>query len=665
MSGRRFVGIFFVIIFFIAGRCNSLIGRDTYAQNFLELAIGNNNTLSWKNKLKIEGFYSRNARMLNDDNGGLDKIVFPGKFTYDTKFSHSMKHQVTKANRVNIKGEVRFKGVFGAPESAFKTAFSTIRDSDSVVGAHRHAISINVPTLRLLELDILLNDLFHMPFVGEHRFSMGLFPFSMGRGIALGDAYATVPDLVGYDPASSVEQYAPGFKFSGPLASDHRLDYDVYVGILDNKSDSFDAVNEHVYGQMYGKHFDQARGFGIMNYVIAGRLKFKPFDDAGRMLCLEPYALFNDQREQRIEVAGDATAKLGTIGVAAEATLGAIEFGFDSAFNLGTQYVNGLDRNVVQRKKDKDGYIRLIYSKVKQVVDPLDPTKDTDAPFNDTNRQLVDVDIALAGQQSKLAHLNKQVVSLASSDVMLRNASDRYRDPYRNTFHGSMFVCDVSYKFTDPSLKIAGTAGFASGGENPNFNNNSAIDGVFNGFIGLQEIYSGKRVRSAFILSGRGSIPRITSIPRRFAQESVTTFPQLTSRFTNLMFTGASVAVDRELCNSTWKINPNLMFFWQDHPSRITGANRPATGRARLFLGTEANIFVDVQTAPGLKCFVVGGAFVPGGHYEDIAGRPLNRREQAFLDSRDRTGTSTLVDRVPVMGHNTAYFVNAGFEYEF
>ena len=63
---------------------------------------------------------------------------------------------------------------------------------------------------------------------------------------------------------------------------------------------------------------------------------------------LEPYALYNRDPEQRVEFFGDASSRLGTIGLAGEYLSSCWEFGFDYAVNLGRQKVKGWDRNQVE-----------------------------------------------------------------------------------------------------------------------------------------------------------------------------------------------------------------------------------------------------------------------------------------------------------------------------
>ncbi len=655
-----------------------------FIQRPLVYAYDKENCLSflWENKMKFEGYYSKNARMLNDMNGGFDKTVIPGKFTLDSKMTHKYCNPECDWTRLSFTAGLRLKGSFGSPEAGFKTGVTAIKDQEVVGGFHRHNFMLNVPIMRELWMELLLNDLLGASFEQKHSFTMGLFSFQLGRGIALGDAYATVPDLLGYDPASGVEQYAPGFKFSGGFADDHKFDYDFYTAILNNRSDSFDIVNEKTRGQQYGHRYNQGRDFGALNFVVAGRIKSKLFDEECRKLNLEPYALFNDERDQRVEVQGDASTKLGTIGLASEFTIGDFEFGFDTAMNLGNQYVKGLDRNHID-KEIRTGFTDFtglnvnntngVYAEVNSNVTAIANNAVTGdlagkkALFGKTNQALVDQNINTAVCFSKLGVYNGQIIKNDDGTPSnLRNSADRFRDPYKNAFHGMMFVCDGWYYFRQPDVKLAATFGYASGDDSPNVDydevSESDVDGTYDGFISLQELYSGKRVRSSFLLSGKGSFPRVLSFP--VSGNVSGGVPLSVSRFTNLIFTGGALWLEREWGHSIWKINPNVLAFWQQHPARLTVVDNRNIYASR-FLGTEINLYLEALVSRGLTFFTVMGIFAAGSHFADISGRGLSKFEKLYLDRRDRTGVDSAVEFAPTIGHDNAFFINAGFEYKF
>ncbi len=90
-----------------------------------------------------------------------------------------------------------------------------------------------------------------------------------------------------------------------------------------------------------------ARGFGKDNYLIAARLLWTAFDNDYGTATVEPYIMYNDDPEQRVEFAADSNSKLMTAGLACEYINNAFECGFDTAFNRGHQFVKPWDRNQI------------------------------------------------------------------------------------------------------------------------------------------------------------------------------------------------------------------------------------------------------------------------------------------------------------------------------
>ena len=624
------------------------------------------------NKLKMEGYYGKNTRLLNNCNDGLDKMVWQ-KFTWDPKFTHTLANEVCGWDTLTFLANIRCKGTFGAPESAYKTAATPIKDDVVVLGYHTHPLTVHIPIVRELWLEMTINDVLGATFKHRHTFTMGLFPFQLGRGIALGDAYAVMPDITGYDPASSVDQYAPGFKLSGSIADGGMCDYDLYAAILSNRSDRFEAVNDMILGSLYGHRQAQARGFGKINYIFASRLKCQLIDESDRKLYIEPYALFNDEREQLVEIRGDAHSQLGTLGFMTEMVLGQLDFGFEAALNVGKQHVYGLDRNTIRKdlRQIKSGSTVLgtaqtiVNSKVTAIATNTE-TGDTagkNALFTPTNQAIANSQIANSTENSCLAGYNNQIIPNPATGAPsnLKNAIDRFRNPYDNTYSGSMFVFDATYHLAHPDMMVSGCVGLATGDIAPNADldepNDASVDGNYKGFMSLQELYSGTRVRSAYLLGGKGGVPRLLSFPVGNVGGG---YPQMVNRFTNLIFTGGGFAWEHETARHTWKFNPNIISFWQQYPTRLE-----TNCFARMHLGTEINLYVDVMILEGLTFSMLTGVFLPGNHYADVKGRPITKDAAAALERRNKTGSSIDDVCLPTLGDDKAFFISAGFEYRF
>ncbi|MBA3752023.1 hypothetical protein H0X06_04480 [Candidatus Dependentiae bacterium] len=609
-------------------------------------------------KLRIpEFFYGKNLRLLNDNNP-TDQVIY---FRHTADFNLEYRYRCPNAERESVyaKMTIRNKGVWGDPESIAYTTTAPIKEVDAVFGEHKHGIPRHILWLRELWIQLSINDVFNLPFCNEHTITFGAFPFELGRGIALGTAYASDPSDIGFFSEYSVDQYAFGGKISGDIIKD-RLVYDIYGALLDSKANAFDQVNLRTRGQQYGHRQDQARGFGIVNYVIAGRLKWHPLmGNEKAKIRLEPYALYNRNPEQRIEFLGDAQSDLFTLGIAGDYEFGNFECGFDTAFNLGHQRVFGWDSNTIQLS-NINGVVSVNNTRVKQAPLGEVPTQKSPSALKVTPNQTI---INLSPQaQSE----NGQIIG--SNDLgTLINDTNRFSDEYINKYRGFMFVYDMGYFISKPDIKVCAAFGYASGDANPNkdeeFAGDSQIDGEYEGFIGLQETYSGTLVRSAFLLSGSGKIPRPLSFP---SEEVSDPFATSVSRFTNLVYTGVSGYYRPSWSTRKWSFNVNLLGYWTDFSSPFFDARTVQNSLnrfARNFLGTEANVFIEAQLIEDLRFFTIAALFFPGSHYRDIRGRPLSKAQQSFLDNVDKTGI--INNRVPLLGADKSYFVNMGLEYRF
>ena len=544
---------------------------------------------------------------------------------------------------------VRNRGVWGNPNNIARTTFTRLKILNTVGFDHRHSIPRHIFWMREVWLQFNLSNALDLTIGNDHTFTIGAFPFELGRGIALGSAYAVGPELLGFYSDVAIDQYAFGAKLSGE-AIKNNLYYDLYGAILQNKSSDLSETAEKIRGQEFGRLATPQRGFGVINFLIAGRLIWEVFNnDKLGLLKLEPYALYNHDPEQQVEFRADAQSKLGTIGMAGEYHGDQVEFGFDWAFNLGQQRVKGFDRNQV-RLENRAGAVVEVNSHVldgqgqdakKVLFDPgSDAQKIIDGSFrNETqnNQEIGQVDTA-----------------------KLFNADNRFRNPFTNKFEGWMFVADAAYWAYKKDLQLAVSAGIASGDENPNL---ETKDGVFSGFLSLQELYYGKRVQSAFLLGSAGKLRIPLSAPT--TNQAPSRFARVVSRFTNLVFAGVAAHWIPHDWKRKLEVNPNILAYWQEKPTNKFDAETKTRleERASTFLGVEANVFIDYYLLDNLKVFLISSVFFAGQHFTDVKGQPLNEDQDKALDRLDRTGFSR--DRIPNLGDDTAYTFNLGLEFRF
>lgn len=598
--------------------------------------------LEYKNR--TEAFYSRSLNLFSDSQ--LDQIFYAQTIN-DFNFSAD----ISDSSLMSLVS-LRNKSRWGNPNSIARTAVSTVKISDAVVGAHSHTIPRQILWIREGWVDLSFNKIFDVKSEGGQNFRFGSFPFELGRGIALGSAYAVSPGILGFYTDNIIDQYANGILFYGDILKD-RLSYSVYTAILENQSDKLDNNLFPAFAQQIGKRDDPWRGFGRINSLFAVKIDWKIHNPAcnGGLLTFEPYGMVNNAPEQRVEFNSDAKSLLGTIGFACEYVGPNVEWGFDLAGNLGHQTVRPWDRNVIEIS-NVDGTLKEVYSQVYS-----NPEKTVNAVVTPANKLIVDT-----SQQSVSA--NGEEIGTSG----LYNSDTRFRPGYKNEYHGFMFVADLASWVYKRELKLAGTVAYVTGDENPNRDLNdplsSSVDGDYDGFIGLQEIYSGKRVKSTMVLSS-SAIPRPLSSPFNSRIPRKGRFASNVSGFTNLIFIGLGA----EWAPSNWcakfRFKPNVISYWQQKATRKFDAKTMLSidEPARKFLGIEINSFLTIDLSSNLYAFLIMGLFVPGSHFKDIEGRPLTPEHITFLEKKDRTGYTG--DAPPTLGTKRAIMLNWGLEYKF
>lgn len=603
---------------------------------------------------KPETFYGKNINWQNNANKFDQSYV--SKHVLDLAMDLLYGAQTYGEKIVEFLFQVRNKGIWGAPESIASTTFADVKVLDAIRGTHKHGIPRHIFWIRQLWLQFNIGQAFGLPFKNKHTFTIGSFPFQLGRGIALGDAYATGPEVLGFWADSVVDQYACGAKFSGEIFP-KMVSYDLYTAILQNNSTGLSDTEKVVFAQATDVvNKETRRGFGKVNYIIAARFNWNVFDNAwlGR-LALEPYGLYNNDPEQKIEFPADASSKLGTTGLAGEFFGKRFECGFDYAVNFGQQRVRGWDRNIVKESNNK-GVVVLINDNVtamytnlegQQVAEqaPYVPKSEAQEKINTTDKQETQ-NGQWIGDVDSLGY----IVNQPNTQIELRNSTSRFGRVYTNKYMGWMFVADAGYWFCDKNLLWTVAGGVASGDDNPNFETN---DGTYTGFIGLQETYSGKRVRSIYLLGGAGKLKRPFSAPTKEQLQAPNTKAQNISGFSNLVFCGTALKWNPKTWSKFFEVNPNVYSYWQEH----------ATGNARTFLGTEANIFINYSLLKDLKLFWVSSMFFPGSFYADRKDKTILTAEE--LKYYNNTNPTEEEDRIPNLGNDIGYTFNLGLIYSF
>lgn len=581
-----------------------------------------------------------NATLLNENAKGARGDKVDRAFVNKSKVELTAHAQDKKAG-VQAKATLRSKLSWGTPRST--TSSESIKFGEALIGDHSHNLERNNIYLQQAWVELDLGKILGVNLWNQ-TFTVGLFPFELGRGIALGENFAVNPSSIGFYSDSSVDQYAPGAKFSGNLYFDE-LGYDIYASVFENQATSLKKTAAQIYDQLivdgsYLPNTQYARGFGDIDYRLAGRLRWAPVDNNKEetKVYFEPYVMYAYDPSQKVEFTSDSKSKLGTFGLCADFQYGSFEFGFDTALNRGRQEVFAWDRNYVTVRTDTTtGALVQVYS---HVYDDAGLTTKT-VYTGDTTTYRPSSGIS--------SGMNSQLIDGTTK----YNASNRFRDAYSNKYKGYMFVADASCYVYKRDLKVAVTGGIASGDSNPNNRTGSLATSErgYKGFVSQQELYSGKRVKSVFVMGPASNLVRLSPL------QVSSSFKNKVDEFTNIIFGGFGLNFQPKGWSRKFTINPNVLTYWQDSRSKKYGSTEDASNR----LGTEINLCTDVYLADNLKLVAVGAFFIPGKYYADIKGTPLNSDIAEILRDAD-AGVS---ESLPTMGNNTAMTLSFGLEYSF
>lgn len=626
---------------------------------------------------KPEVFAGKNFTFLN--NNIPQDTIFYFRHTNDYFLNMIYGKETYGCPAAEFKTSVRNRAVWGSPSTIALTLPTTPRIAKIEAGEHSHSFPRLFFWMREVWLKLSLAQFLKMNLDCDHSFTVGAFPFELGRGIALGAAYAIGQGPLGFFSDSMIDQFAFGLKYSGGFLKDV-LTYDIYGALLQSRSNTFSETNKPILLNEINHRSHPARGFGKDNYLIAARLNWTACNSEEHgLLAIEPYIMYNNDPEQRIEFVADATSNLTTFGFGAEYINGRFEWGFDTAFNRGNQHVLPWDRNQVVID-NYNGQLVAVNNQVLIFNDVTYPEYNGQKAPNvpgSSAQDAINAQNALPkaiGQNGQPIPGAQNVPSLgyANGPLSLKNSDIRFRlgpsgDGYCNHYRGWMVVTDASYWVLKDVLQVAVTGCYASGGEDPNHNPLAHED--FNGFVGLQEVYAGKRVKNVFLLGVVGKVRRPGTQPELpLANKD---FTSGYSGFTNLAFFGSGVTWNPSSCSDAkLVINPNVFAYWAPYPGKkfdpFTGTNSIET--AGKYMGTEFNGFLSYYPIKSLKCFSICSVFFPGQYFTDHRGKPFNAEEKKALaawQAANPNPETARLDTLPNGGNDIAYTVNFGFEFTF
>jgi hypothetical protein len=651
--------------------------------------------ISFTGKERIDSYAGINNKYLNNENIGIDSYVVPGRNTTDIGIMASAgKNAGYNKDVISLGIDLRSRSTWGKPQSVATTTISTITHSDIIYGAHNHTIGIPLLYVRGVDLTLDLNELIcNIPeSYPVQKLKLGFFPFEIGRGISLGAAYLISPDVLSYAPADVIQEFAPGFMLYGSIDKNNQIDYRLYLAILKNLSGSSSDLIEKTKKTHYDSQLFPYRGTGVFNIVSACQIDWKCVNNNDHKVILSPYVVIAHEGAGKVLIPEDSINNLVTYGFefSAEKT-NDWDIDLEFAHNVGSQYVFGIDTNTLnieQRtcniENNPNTSIGVITNSQVTFLGYTDFNNNPQSISTDIiNKNATFLGISSNRQNAingvyKNSCSNGTIINFPEEGYSLKNSESRFRDPYQNIFSGSMVVFDISknFKIYENNIKLAFAFGYASGSENPNkslFKKNDHItNGNYNGFIGIQEIYSGKMVRSAFLMRGAGEMTRISSVPAVILEENGTIletveYPSPISGFNNLLYLGSSINYTYQGSTYNWKWHPNILFYAQPDARMIY--NEYAIKKLKKqeidpFLGTELNLFLEVisREFEGFKIFLVGSLFIPGQYYKDLREIPLAENQLNYINSKIKNQATEFT---PLINNHIAYYINLGLEFKF
>lgn len=610
-------------------------------------------TLTFGGATKIEHYFQKNITYLNS-NLPDEAEFFKNAFDFTVDFSYGEKKYGHKAVEGFI--DLLHKGVWGKNgliADAEPGAATQLKLDDTFFGNHSHTNGRPYVWIRDGWLRVSLNAIANADADCVHYLKIGWFPFDLGRGIALGAAFGLSNSKLGLYFYGE-EKSAPGINLNGEIIKDY-IEYDLYWSRYQERNKDLRSTIELVRRANLPAMKLPWRGLGKDTDLLAARLIVKPLIEKDNSLELEPYIMYTTAPDQSIAIQNDCDTTLGSVGCAIEQTYKNFEWGGEVAANFGKTTVFSIDKNAVQISADDNGHLTEYYSMVvKQDATTLKASK-VRAPYTAEIRKIVE------GNQLSI-NTQDSAVPVTGQNYSIMSAPTRYRESYITKYGGWMGVLDGAYNFRDVNAQLAVGVGYTSGDRDPNIKDE---DGTYKGFVGINEMYNGKRVRSIIILDERKiHMPIISKID----DDGKVLETSSDEKFDDLVFGGMSGTWKPSLWGRKCTINPNGLVFWTDYEenkvkvNEDTGVGTLLDEKASRFLGTEINILNNIEIFPDFKIFANFAVFVPGGYFSDMKGlASVDKGIDAIASSEN----NDLKIGQLRSGTNTAFHVNVGFSLKF
>jgi hypothetical protein len=519
-------------------------------------------------------------------------------------------------------------------------SLTDVQNNDSGITLSQTAVSVKgtATTKHLLWMREAWLKLFMGPLEErENYLQIGLIPFELGRGISLGTAYDTA-GFLGFNPGASIDQYAPAVLLSFNPIPD-RLIVDTYVALVENNQTSLTENLLPIHTHQLDASCTQ-RGLGVQSYIMALRSLVSMHKEGKENVIFEPYLMYQKAPNQDLEFTHDVNSYLSTAGLSIEGAGKRYSWGIEGARNFGELDVLPWDRNYTTiTNNPANAELIENYTKV-YISDPSVSTKPTPAP------NTAAVSAIIAASPKNVSQNGKQIGVIPGSDpeIKVYNSFNRFRPAQVRYLNGYFFIADATYICILPkTLQVSAGVGYASGYIDQQHDVNTMttdelMNQQYSGFLPLQSVYNGRRLRH-LVLFNQG-VPRFnTKLPNAdLSQKNVTTVssPSNLNQMTNIGFVGGRLDWNIQ----AWKKNgvnvgQNIICYWAPETAHFSvprGAEKAVnnvpvradalipTQQADNFIGTELTTEVSALFYEKIKLSGYMGFFLPGRHYQDMAG---------------------------------------------
>lgn len=638
------------ITLFLSLLTSSLFSSNSVEKKYLHANYGEGeNAIEASAKVVItqEGFAAARLTYLND---GDDIPLGPDYQTnYDaamndrnllfrstTDFLLSFTYGDLKKPKLKFYNCLRFRYVFGGPG-----VVTTANPTFEIGGTSTTLSSLSIPKNLLWTNEAWLHiSLNKHDDIRDSFLRTGLFPYDIGRGIALGSAYAS-SGFLGASPEFSIDQFAPAAWIHAEIFP-QKFDFNTYFALLVNQSDTPSDNNAPIRTQDLSQQATgDTRGTSTQVWILSLSSRWYPINEENHKAVIEPFLIQYHAPDQTLEYYADSNLYLRTWGVSVEHFAGDFEWGFETGFNGGKQEIRGWDRNQLSLGSDVNGDLQIQYTEVNLVpvtvgAATLPAFAGTQVPLTGSGTFNIPQAIANSTQDQLLngQQLNPagNYLRVNGNNYNLVNSEFRFRPEQRVFFDGFYCVADVGYQILKDRLKVYAGVGYASGQldnleeDVSSLSEEGLLNRRFHGFFPIQSVYSGNDRLNLFVLLNQG-------IPRFDLQNPVPTVPNKNyitpiqgtqntlqiNAFTNLMYVGGALEWKPEWLGKNSGVKFNVIYYRMPVTPYIPGTSLLASHS----LGTEINIRQVATIFERVSFINALGVMFPGQLYTDMKGSSL------------------------------------------